>query len=341
MDSKTQKQTISYFLNQQILLSPETIQNIEEKQIPTIFEFTKESKYLKDFLLLYKELLPSFIEKKEIKIDWKELDKYKSLTEKKGTNSYIKFLDLFLSEKYKFPQQNKNENTKIIKSFMEDPKKREMQSFVELFNNRYNILRSFLQSRPELSNAISIKRIKERNSKEEVALIGIIKEKRTTKNGNILFELEDLTGTINVLVNKNKPELFNLAENTLPDEVIGIKGSNGDNIIFTNNLVLPDLPVQEHKKSEDEAYAIFLSDLHVGSKQFLPEKFNKFLEWVSGKKGNETQKNMANKIKYIFIMGDLVDGVGIYPNQDEDLEIKDIISQYEQCATFLKKYHIT
>ena len=41
------------------------------------------------------------------------------------------------------------------------------------------------------------------------------------------------------------------------------------------------------------------------------------------------------KIKYLFIIGDLVDGIGIYPEQDNELEIKDIIQQYDECAKYL------
>ena len=338
MGTEEQKQTVSSFLDKKILISPETINPLISSDPKRVLNNLDQAPQT-DFLLVYKELLTHFLEKKKIDIDWKELDKCKSLTEKKGTQSYPQFLEALLSEKTTTNKQDNNtsKNIRILKEFKEEPKKREIQSFVELFNHRYNLLRSFLQTRPELNNSISIKRIKERNSREEVSLIGIIKEKRTTKNGNILFEIEDPTGSTNVLVNKNRPDLFSLAENILEDEVVGIKGSNGENIIFTNNLVLPDLPIQELKKAEEEAYAIFLSDLHVGSKQFLPERFNKFLDWISGKTGNETQKAIAQKVKYVFIAGDLVDGVGIYPNQDEELEIKDIILQYKQCADLLKK----
>jgi DNA polymerase II small subunit len=42
-------------------------------------------------------------------------------------------------------------------------------------------------------------------------------------------------------------------------------------------------------------------------------------------------------VKYIFIVGDLVDGLGIYPDQEKDLSIKDIYAQYAACAELLKK----
>ena len=53
--------------------------------------------------------------------------------------------------------------------------------------------------------------------------------------------------------------------------------------------------------------------------------------------GNEAQKELASQVKYVFVVGDLVDGVGIYPGKDKELTITDIYSQYEECATLLAK----
>ena len=38
---------------------------------------------------------------------------------------------------------------------------------------------------------------------------------------------------------------------------------------------------------------------------------------------NETQQDLANDVKYLVIGGDLVDGIGINPNQEKELKIKD------------------
>ena len=107
------------------------------------------------------------------------------------------------------------------------------------------------------------------------------------------------------------------------DEVIGISGSLGNKIIFSNVVLYPDIPTTiEMKKAPDEAYAVFLSDIHFGSKDFLHEEFDKFTKWISGEVGSEKQKETAKKVKYVFIVGDMVDGIGIYPGQDEELTIK-------------------
>jgi len=52
------------------------------------------------------------------------------------------------------------------------------------------------------------------------------------------------------------------AKDIVYDEIIGITGVNGDNIVFANNIIWPDVPTsKELKKSDDEKFALFLSDL--------------------------------------------------------------------------------
>jgi len=195
-----------------------------------------------------------------------------------------------------------------------------------------------LKQRQELINTTSINRINQKKDREQTSMIGMISEKKYTKNGNYIFTIEDKTGSIKVLANKNKPDLFKIAKDMVLDEVIGVAGVNGDGIIFANSLIYPDTPMtQDIKKSKEEVYALFLSDLHVGSKNFLEQDFNKFLKWINGKLGNEAQRKIASKVKYLFIIGDLVDGCGVYPNQEKELQIKDIKDQYKICAELLSE----
>ncbi len=195
-----------------------------------------------------------------------------------------------------------------------------------------------LRNRQELQNTTSISRVLNKTDKESVAIVGLVSSIRETKNKNILLSIEDSTGKINVLVNKNKADVYNLTKNLVLDEVIGVVGVNTQKIIFANNIILPDIPFyKELKKSPDEEYAIFLSDIHVGSTYFLEHEFNRFLDWLNCEVGTDKQKELVSKIKYVFIVGDLVDGVGIYPGQDTELTLKDIYKQYDVCAELLKR----
>ena len=227
---------------------------------------------------------------------------------------------------------------KIVYSYKDEPKKREPQDFVNYFNNRYKSIEKILKQHQELKSTLSINKIANKKEKETIPIIGIVSDKQITKNGNLLLILEDPTGQIKVLVNKNKPTLFNEAKNIVHDEVIGVLGVNVDNFIFANSVIWPDIPTnKELKKTQEEKYALFLSDLHVGSSKFLPDDFEKCIRWINGDMGNEQQRHIAKNIEYIFIAGDLVDGCGIYPEQDKELITKDIYQQYKECAELLKQ----
>ncbi|MBW3023006.1 hypothetical protein KY308_02800 [Candidatus Woesearchaeota archaeon] len=215
---------------------------------------------------------------------------------------------------------------KITKSYEENFRKKCVQDFVCYFGNRHKKLSSLLQKKQELQEATSIKRVKSKNEKENVSVIGLIYEKAKTKNGNIIFTLEDPTDQITVIVHKNKPDLLQVAEDCVLDECVGILGTYSKGAIFANAIIFPDIPAtKELKKGKEECYAAFTGDPHVGSKQFFGESFSKLIDWLSGNIGSEEQKNIAKKTKYLFIVGDLVDGLGIYPTQYQDLEIKDVV----------------
>ncbi|MBI3035156.1 DNA-directed DNA polymerase II small subunit [Candidatus Woesearchaeota archaeon] len=233
--------------------------------------------------------------------------------------------------------QHRNQ-VKVTFSYKEEPKKRDPRDFVDYFTNRYKALEKILKQHQELKDTISINKLTSKKDKESTSIIGIVSSKQTTKNGNLLLVIEDPTGQRRVIINKNKLSLFNEAKDIVLDEIIGVTGVNVDTITFANNIIWPDTPTnRELKKAENESYALFLSDLHVGSSKFLPDDFEKFLRWVNGEMGNEQQRHIANNIEYIFIAGDLVDGCGIYPEQDKELATKDIYEQYRECAELLKQ----
>lgn len=335
MQTLTQKkQTVDFFLKKDILLSQDFFDRTQETDLEKVYSFIEQKTEPSKFLFLNKELNNAFTNLPTIDVNWLDLEKSKALLEKgKDNKVYHQFLNFLYTQKEKI----KNKKVNVISSYQEDSKKRDIQDFVQYFNARYQAIEKLLRTRPELKNITTINRVVNKRDRESISIIGIVADKKTTKNQNIILTLEDATGTINVLINKNKPEIFNEAKSIVLDEIIGISGVNGQNIVFANKVVWPDVTVKDLKKSPDEAYAIFLSDLHIGSNNFLPDAFNKFLSWINQKVGNEKQKELASKVKYIFIVGDLVDGCGIYPEQDKELLIKDINEQYAECARLLSK----
>jgi DNA polymerase II small subunit len=219
------------------------------------------------------------------------------------------------------------------------------QDFVKLFRNRYGILRKILNSqRRELANVIPINRIKKNLS--DVQLIGIVKSVKTTINGHKLIELEDETGIAMLMALKNNNGINQLANEIILDEIIGVVGkiSKKGDLIIVQNIVFPDIKLQNNKhRAEDPICVAFLSDIHMGSKMFMEEEWNAFLKWINGSLGNQRQRDVASKIKYLILPGDLADGIGIYPDQEKELSINNIYKQYESLAKQLELIpdHIT
>jgi len=231
----------------------------------------------------------------------------------------------------------KKNRIKIIMSYNEKSRKRTVTDFVNYFNARYKELEKILRSRQELQNLTSISRINSKREKENVAIIGYVYDKSVTKNKNIMLTIEDPTGVIKVVVSQHREDLYKIAEEIQLDELIGVTGMC-DSIIFANALLYPDIPLtKELKKSPEEGYFLLLSDTQFGNKLFLEKEFSKLLSWINGETGSDIQKEIASKIKYIFILGDLVEGVGIYPDQEYHLTVIDIYDQYKGFAALLKK----
>ncbi|MBS3078959.1 metallophosphoesterase [Candidatus Pacearchaeota archaeon] len=224
---------------------------------------------------------------------------------------------------------------KIISSPILTSQKLTVKDFVRHFRSRYNFIKGLLQQRQELENLTSIDKIKGGN--RVVSIIGIVSSKTVTKNKNIILEVEDLTDRVKLLINQNREEVFQKAKEILLDDVVGFKCSGNKDFLFVNDLFYPDAHIRARCRSEEETYALFISDIHVGSSMFLQNNFEKFIDWLNCKDCYDEQKELIKKIKYIFIVGDNIDGVGIYPGQEKFLIIKDMKLQYEKLAEYLNK----
>jgi len=148
--------------------------------------------------------------------------------------------------------------------------------------------------------------------------------------------LEDPTGEIICFVSAKNSDMVKKCENIVHDEVIGVTGTTSSRFFFINDIIFPEIPDSPLKTSPVDEYACFIADTHVGSIDFEAKSFEKFTNWLKGNCGTEEQKLIARKVKYLFVIGDLVDGVGVYPGQEKELEIKDIYKQYSALADYLK-----
>jgi DNA polymerase II small subunit len=203
---------------------------------------------------------------------------------------------------------------------------------VNNFRNRFYEFKTLLQERSELEGLVSVDKLAKGGGR--VSIIGMVSDKRKTKNGNILLDVEDLTGRTRVLINHNKPELFEQAEEIVLDSVLGFSGFGDREIFFASQVVFPEAMLHERKKALVEECALFIGDIHYGSKLFLEDNFNKFIDYLSEENANHPE---AKKVKYLFLVGDVVSGVGNYPGQQKDLKIEDLEQQFQDFANLLSR----
>ncbi len=204
-----------------------------------------------------------------------------------------------------------------------------VSDFVDYQKERYAILSNFIKKHSGFSPVAS-SGIKYSSKGVEIDVIGMFYEKRETKSGNLLAVFDDSAGFFNVIFDKNKP-IYAQARRLLDDDVIGIKGVKiDDRLIYASEIIFPDMPVAVPKKIDLDLDIAFTSDIHLGSKMFFEKQFSNFIDWLSN--GED-----SSKIKYLAIAGDVVDGIGVYPQQDEELAMKDIYKQYEVLSSYIEK----
>jgi DNA polymerase II small subunit len=200
--------------------------------------------------------------------------------------------------------------------------------FVAVFRDRYERLADSLRSRVNHRPASVLR---DQPGGGDGAIVGLVDDIGSTKNGHHIIELEDTTGTFRCLVTKDR-DFAHLVSTLLLDEVIAIEGTLSDDgeIMFADAIHFPDVPRTHSPSTADRhVQAALISDVHVGSQEFLADAWHRFADWL------HTEEAAA--VEYLCIAGDMVEGVGVYPNQDEELDVIDIYDQYETFAEHLER----
>ncbi|ELZ31193.1 DNA polymerase II small subunit [Halogeometricum pallidum JCM 14848] len=204
----------------------------------------------------------------------------------------------------------------------------EYGDFVKVFKDRYEKLSRQLRGRVNHRPAEAIQSM---SGGSDAAMVGLVNDIRSTASGHWLVELEDTTGTFPCLVMKDR-EFASAVDELLLDECIAVEGTLADDagIMFVDSMHSPDVPRTYKPNTADRhVQAALISDVHVGSQEFMTGAWQRFTSWL------HTEE--AEHVEYLLIAGDMVEGVGVYPNQDEELDIVDIYDQYEQFAEHLKE----
>lgn len=206
-----------------------------------------------------------------------------------------------------------------------------VEGYSALFASRFTKLKRIIADRPEAKKLKTVSSVKATKSEkgDDLYVCGLVSSRTTDKNVTKLI-LEDPTGSFEGLVFDN--DLQKVANTLLTDQlVMACVGRNRKSGFVIKNLILPGIPDRRVGKAESETYAVFLSDLHVGSKYFMEKEFTEFVSWLAG------PDPIARRVRFVLVCGDVVDGVGIYPNQNKELVYPTIEEQLGKVEELFSK----
>ena len=213
-----------------------------------------------------------------------------------------------------------------------------IEDYLEYFRDRFKRVEKLLRQRIDVKSAASIMDALRAPANTKLKVIVMITDKRESKQ-RVILSVEDLQASATVLVPQNAPqELMKKSQLLLVDQVVCLSVVKArSSLLIAEDIILPDIAQKPQNKAQVPVYAVLTSDMHVGSTKFQREAFNRFILWLNGKHGNGRMREIASHVKYVLIAGDVVDGIGVYPNQIKELAIKDVYGQYSLAAKHIEQ----
>ena len=202
-----------------------------------------------------------------------------------------------------------------------------------LMKNRFSKYKQIMFDRQDSKKIIKISTLVQYADPNEYKIAGLLKSKNKLDKAYEM-ELEDESTDLRLLVidgnNIRKVESFLIDQMVIADVVF----SKNIGRFIVKNCYSLDIPAEVFPSvdGKDPVYSVFLSDIHVGSKTFLEQEFQDFLDWINGRSGD---LDVVSRIKYVVIAGDVVDGIGVYPGQEEELTELNLAKQYDQFARLM------
>ena len=202
-----------------------------------------------------------------------------------------------------------------------------------LMKNRFSKYKQIMFDRQDSKKIIKISTLVQYADPNEYKIAGLLKSKNKLDKAYEM-ELEDESTDLRLLVidgnNIRKVESFLIDQMVIADVVF----SKNKGRFIVKNCYSLDIHAEVFPSvdGKDPVYSVFLSDIHVGSKTFLEQEFQDFLDWINGRSGD---LDVVSRIKYVVIAGDVVDGIGVYPGQEDELTELNLAKQYDQFARLM------
>jgi DNA polymerase II small subunit len=247
-------------------------------------------------------------------------------------------------------KEKTEDNIKIIYDTSDKVNSAEgVEGYTSLFRSRYEKSLRILSLRQDSKRVKKIEVIKQLFNQSKINPNSLSREetnnsvfiaaglvmKKDIKNNNYDITIDDYSGLLTATTYDD--EIKKQISMLTMDQMVMIEFENNSNRRKNTikNLFSLDIPDRIPSRSKSEVFSILISDLHIGSKFFMEKEFQSFLEWLNG--SDKDNRDIISKIKYICICGDLIDGIGIFPNQDRELLEKDSYSQMDHAIKILSK----
>ncbi|MFX0170631.1 MAG: metallophosphoesterase [Candidatus Hodarchaeota archaeon] len=223
--------------------------------------------------------------------------------------------------------------------------KPELDAFRKLFQNRFIKLSRILKERlgsPEtlLKRNLSMNEVP--NNRSGI-VIGMVQETRVLHTNKFVIQLEDpeneiTTNCVMVQDSTSFPEYRNI----IRDTVIGISGvlpkdyrEGAITAFWGRDIIRPSFVPIEFRPTQNAHKILFLADFHYGSKFFSRSTFAKLIKFLTLINLKPNTENIASQIDMIFILGDLIDGVGRFSNQKDKILFHSLRAQYSGLAKLI------
>ena len=223
-----------------------------------------------------------------------------------------------------------------------------VEGYTSLFRSRYEKSMHILSLRPDSRRITRVKTLKKKNtdtgnqksyiryeqfsrSSSTMVVAGLVMSRQFKRHG-LEIVIDDFSGDLHAM--GTTEDIKKQGSLITTDQMVMLELENGgksQNFVI-KNIISPDIPDHLPNRAKSESYVVLISDLHVGSKYFMETAFMKFLNWMSS-----ADDEIVRKIKFLCIGGDLIDGIGIFPNQDKELLELNINSQMSHVIDLLSR----
>ncbi len=209
----------------------------------------------------------------------------------------------------------------------------EISTYIAMQRNRFDVLSRMLSHTSPYP--LELVREHKGNTEDRVFSLIVRINSNTERLDKYVFQCEDASGIGYITVEKEhlqkKKGLMDMVKFAMEGTVVSL---NFESLLRRKNLISITFAGDELLESrsnwpelETKGELAIMSDVHVGSLLFKQKEFTNALLWM----------NDRPNVSDLIIAGDLIDGAGVFPNQNNELSLQTCHEQYYAAADLLNK----